>query len=304
VDLEKKTPVRVDTDTYARPFTLNPVWSPDSRWLAYTEQLRNHLHAEFAYSLEQAKSYQLMDGMSDALYATFDKEGKYLYFTASTNAALSMGWLDMTSLQRLVTRSVYVMVLKKDLPSPLAPESDEEKPKEAEKSDKDKQAEKDKAEKPVTVEIDLENISQRILALPIPARNYQQLDAGKPGVLYLVEGPLVDPLKYEDGPPPSPYTDSTSKRGRRRRSLRASLPSTSPSTARRCFMRGKISGPSARRRKPPRARPHPNPNPARAAPSSSTKWRSTSTRAQSGSTCTIRSGATSAISSTTRACAA
>src|SRR5271157_714114 len=207
VDLEKKTPVRVDTDTYAGPFyTLNPAWSPDSRWLAYTKQLRNHLHAVFAYSLEQAKSYQLTDGMSDALYAAFDKEGKYLYFTASTNTALSTGWLDMTSLQHPVTRSVYVMVLKKDLPSPLAPESDEEKPKEAEKTDKDKQADKGdkdqaKQEKPVTVEIDLENISQRILALPIPARNYQQLDAGKPGVLYLVEGPPVDPIEYEDGPP-------------------------------------------------------------------------------------------------------
>jgi tricorn protease len=107
----------------------------------------------------------------------------------------------MTSLQHPVTRSVYVMVLKKDLPSPLAPESDEEKPKEAEKSEKDKQAEKDKAEKPVTVEIDLENISQRILALPIPARNYLQLEAGKPGVLYLAEGPPVDPIEFEDGPP-------------------------------------------------------------------------------------------------------
>src|SRR5208337_2674767 len=38
-------------------------------------------------------------------------------------------------------------------------------------------------------------------ALPIPARNYQQLDAGKPGVIYLVEGPPVDPIDFEDGPP-------------------------------------------------------------------------------------------------------
>jgi tricorn protease len=206
VDLEKKTPVRVDTDTFAGPFggALKPVWSPDSRWLAYTKQLPSHLRAVFVYSLEQAKSYQLTDGMSDALFPAFDKEGKYLYFTASTNTALTSGWLDMTSLQRPVTRSVYVMVLKKDLPSPLAPESDEEKPKEPEKSDKEKQAEKsdkEKAEKPVTVEIDLENISQRILALPIPARNYQQLDAGKAGVIFLVEGPPIDPIEYEDGPP-------------------------------------------------------------------------------------------------------
>jgi tricorn protease len=215
VDLENKTPVHIDTDTYAGPFnTLNPVWSPDSRWIAYTKQLRNHLRAVFAYSLEQHKSYQLTDGMSDALNAAFDKEGKSLYFTASTNTALSLGWLDMTSLQRPVTRSLYVMVLRKDLPSPLAPESDEEGKGTADKSDKEKQAaagddstksstDKDKAkpEAPPVVQIDMENISQRILALPIPAANYNGLWAGKAGVIFVAEGPTVDPLNFDDGPP-------------------------------------------------------------------------------------------------------
>ena len=216
VDLEKKTPVRVDTDTYTDPgHRLEMTWSPDSRWIAYVKQLRNHLHVVFAYSLEQGKSYQLTDGMSDALYVAFDKDGKSLYFTASTDAALSNGWLDMTSLQRPVTRSIYVMVLKKDSPSPLAPESDEEKGKEADKSNKDKKADadkdkekdkdkdKDKAkeEKPATVEIDLENISQRILALPIPTRNYYGLAAGKAGVLYLGESPQLETLDFEDGGP-------------------------------------------------------------------------------------------------------
>ncbi|MGB2679662.1 MAG: PDZ domain-containing protein [Candidatus Acidiferrum sp.] len=212
VDLEKRTPVKVDADTYTDPGNrLQMTWSPDSRWIAYTRQLRSHLHAVFAYSLEQAKSYQITDGMSDALYVAFDKEGKYLYFTASTDTALNTGWLDMTSLRRPVTRSVYVTVLKKDQPSPLAPESDEEKAKETDKADKDKKTgsdkdkdvdkEKAKEEKPVVVEIDAEDISQRILAMPIPAGNYYGLFAGKAGVLYLTEGPQVDPIEYDDGGP-------------------------------------------------------------------------------------------------------
>jgi tricorn protease len=206
VDLEKKTPLRVDADTYAGPFQqLNPSWSPDSRWLAYTKQLRSHLHAVFVYSLEQMKTYQVTDGMSDALYARFDKEGQYLYFAASTDAGLTTGWFDMSSLQRPVTRSVYAVVLRKDLPSPVAPESDEEKAPEAKKGEKergaDKEKEKGKEEKPVTVQIDFENISQRLVALPIPARNYSGLEAGKPGVLYLVEGPAIYPLDYDEGGP-------------------------------------------------------------------------------------------------------
>ena len=208
VDVDKKTPVKVDTDTYAGPYqAFDPSWSPDSRWVAYTKQLRNYLHAVFVYSVEQGKSYQVTDGMSDALYPVFDKEGKYLYLTASTDTSLRTGWLDMSSLNRPVTRSVYVLVLRKDVPSPLAPESDEEKPGDALKTDKEKDAAKDatkergKDEKPVSVQIDLDNIGQRLLSLPIPARNYTALQSRKAGVLFLVEGPAVDPIENEeDGP--------------------------------------------------------------------------------------------------------
>jgi len=187
LDLEKGVPIRIDTDTYAGPVSLNPAWSPDNKWIAYTKKLKSHLHAVFVYSLEQSKSFQLTDGMSDAAYAAFDKEGKYLYFAASTDTALATGWLDMSSIQRPVTRNVYLAVLAKDQASPLAPESDEEKP--AADSKKPEDAKKD-----VAVRIDFDNIGQRILALPIPARNYTSLSVGKPGVLFLVEAPPVQSL--------------------------------------------------------------------------------------------------------------
>jgi tricorn protease len=107
----------------------------------------------------------------------------------------------MSSMDRPVTRSVYVTVLKKDLPSPLAPESDEEKAKEPEKADapkadakkpaetKDKDKDKETAKEPEKVVIDLDGIGQRILALPIPAKNYIGLGAAKEGVVFLLEAP-------------------------------------------------------------------------------------------------------------------
>lgn len=196
VDLEKGQPVHIDTDTYAGPARLDPAWAPDSRWIAYTRKLKSHLQAVFVYSLEQNKTFQVTDGMSDASQAQFDKEGKYLYFTASTDTALSVGWLDMSSIQRPVTRSVYVAVLAKDVPSPLAPESDEEKSSAATPEPK-KDAAASNKETPVKetpVRIDFENIGQRILALPVPARNYVQMSAGKSGVLFLVEAPAISNL--------------------------------------------------------------------------------------------------------------
>ncbi len=208
VDLEHPSPVQVATDRFDSPLhTFDVNWSPDSKWLAYTLQLENHMRAVYVYSLDSHKATQVTDGMSDALYPNFDKNGKYLYFTASTNLGLSTGWLDMTSEEHPVTRSVYVGVLRQDLPSPIAPESDEEKPPEAKKdeatskpaadADKEKAKESEKKPEPVTVRIDFDGLGQRILALPIPARNYLGLLAGKEGVLYLVEGPLVD---IEPGP--------------------------------------------------------------------------------------------------------
>ncbi|MGZ4859797.1 MAG: S41 family peptidase [Candidatus Angelobacter sp.] len=212
IDLAKGLPVKIDTDTYDAPQrTLDPVWSPDSRWIAYSKTLPSHMHAIFAYSLEQAKSLHLTDGLSDARFPAFDQKGQYLFFTASTDVGPTTGWLDLSSINRPITRSAYLMVLRKDQPSPLAPESDEEKAADDAKPDTDKAAkteekpdqepanteEKAKAQdaraaksvksEGVVVRIDAENISQRILALPIPPRDYSKLVAGKAGTIFLVE---------------------------------------------------------------------------------------------------------------------
>ncbi len=89
-------------------------------------------------------------------------------------------------------------MLDKDLPSPLAPLSDEEKAaKKESKDDKDDKEGKDKDEGKKTVKIDFDGIGQRILALPIPARNYTGLTAGKEGSLFLLESAPVQGFGFE-----------------------------------------------------------------------------------------------------------
>src|SRR6266853_2649709 len=101
------------------------------------------------------------------------------------------------------------MVLAKDQPSPLGPESDDEKV--ADDKDKKDDAAKDGAKKEdakkddskkddaapaagpakpgakVTVKVDFDNIGQRILAVPMPPRRYAGLQVGKAGVLFAIE---------------------------------------------------------------------------------------------------------------------
>ncbi len=182
---------KVDTDYYYE-LDRGFAWAPDSKWIAFTKYLPNRLHVIDIYSLADGKSTQVTDGMSDARHPAFDKDGQYLYFTASTNYGPTSSGLDMTSDEHEVTRSVYLIVLPNDVASPLAPESDEEKPGEPPAKPEDGKPRVGNAAAaantpPKPVRIDFDKLSQRTIALPLPSRAYFYLGAGKPGMIYLVE---------------------------------------------------------------------------------------------------------------------
>ncbi len=206
VDVASGQSRKIATDRFDSPaFGFDPAWSADSRWIAYLTQLPNHLHAAAVYSLETGKSTQVTNGESDVGSPRFDRSGKYLYFTASTSVGRGAGWLDMSSMGRAVDGAVYVMVLRKDTPSPVAPESDEENaadapppgpvtagkktvPKPDDAASAAAPADAASAAKPAKpaarVTIDFEDLDQRILALPIPRANFVGLETGKDGVVY------------------------------------------------------------------------------------------------------------------------
>ncbi|MGI4745391.1 MAG: S41 family peptidase [Janthinobacterium lividum] len=233
-------PVKVDTDRFDTPFfRFDPAWSFDSRWIAYTKQLPNHLHAAFAYSLDTGRATQLTDGLSDVAFPRFDRNGKYLYFTASTSVGLGAGWLDMSSMGRAVDGAAYVMVLRKDLPSPVAPQSDEESASEEPRpgpkstsththhetkidpapdappdassdsqavpaSDSDTDKPHGHPSPPARVTIDFDGMDQRIVALPIARANFAGLEVGNEGVIYTLTKPSAqtdeDLQDHEDEP--------------------------------------------------------------------------------------------------------
>ncbi|MDQ6831721.1 MAG: protease, partial [Gemmatimonadota bacterium] len=93
--------------------TLNPSWSPDSKWVAYSKRLPSLYHAIFAYNVETGETKQITDGLADATWPAWDGSGKYLWFLASTNFALSSQWLDMSSYEHQPVRALYMAVLSK-----------------------------------------------------------------------------------------------------------------------------------------------------------------------------------------------
>jgi tricorn protease len=197
VEVETGRATKVDTETYHDPSRgFDAVWSPDSRWVAYSKNLDNHMRAIFAYALDAGRAWQITDGMSDAVAPAFDAGGKYLYFLASTNYGPSTSWLEMSSIDRPVSRAIYLVVLDAAEPSPLLPQSDEEPVANVEAA-AGSRAEAEAGED-VVVSIDIEGIGQRILALDVSAGEYASLKAGPAGAIFYTE-----PMSGASGAPPA-----------------------------------------------------------------------------------------------------
>ena len=197
--------------------TLNPVWAPDSKWVAYSSRLKSMYHAIFISNVETGETKQVTDGLADSTWPVFDAGGKYLWFMASTDFGLRSQWLDMTSYDHDVTFGLYCALLKKGEPSPLLPESDEDRGvgsaptpgggggggfrggrggapgagSDAAAADADQAPQTPRGPRtPVTVQIDFDGLHQRIISVPgIPERQYSELRAGVAGTVYYLEAP-------------------------------------------------------------------------------------------------------------------
>ena len=207
IDVASGRSTKIDSDIYNTPGrSFDAVWSPDSRWLAYSKSLPSHLRAIVVHSVTDAKSFQLTDGFADAISPAFDAGGRYLYFLGSTDYGPRTGWVDMSQLDHSVRRSAYLVVLRADDPSPLLPESNEEPTMPARgipptlpvpvantsavrmplptRADTGVRAET--PGRP-TVRIDEAGIRARIISVPIPAADLGNLTAGSAETFFFTE---------------------------------------------------------------------------------------------------------------------
>ncbi|HOI29805.1 MAG TPA: PDZ domain-containing protein [Melioribacteraceae bacterium] len=176
-------------------------WSPDSKWLAYSKSGSNNFRQIFVWSLETKTSKPLTDPFADSFSPSWDRNGKQLYFLASTDVALASGWANTSAMTADPSYAAYLINLRADDQSPFSLRSDEEKEvkdkpekngKENEKKTDDTKAaaaKPDKAEKKDTalVKIDFGGIERRIIPLPIPARSYRFTLSGPEGSVFIAE---------------------------------------------------------------------------------------------------------------------
>ena len=210
---------------------MNLTWSPDSKWLAYNTSDDNGLRKIMVWQVGTSAPKRITDKFADAVYPCWDRDGKHLYFAASTDVGLGSGRANTSAMQADPEYATYVMNLTADEASPFEPKSDEEEVKEEEKKIKDKKKDKiedkkkdkneDKKDKKedkeakddeekkedaaVEVKIDFNNIARRTLALPLDKGNIVQLIAGPKGSIFVAErkpgdrGLTIHKFILEDG---------------------------------------------------------------------------------------------------------
>ena len=171
-------------------------WSPDSKWLAYSKTGANNFRRVMAWSAASGETLALTDPLADAFAPAWDRDGRHLYFLASTDVALGSGWANTSAMTADPEYAAYVAVLRADDPTPFFPQSDEEpEPDDDASGDEEEEKEapeaedKDDAPEAAEVVIDVERIDRRTVALPMPSANYAGTIAGPAGTVFIAEYP-------------------------------------------------------------------------------------------------------------------
>ena len=164
-------------------------WSPDSRWIAFTQRLENANNAVFLYDVESKKSYQVTSGFFEDNNPVFSADGQYLFYM--TNRSLTATYSDMDDGTWVYPNSTQIasVSLTKSAPSLLSPKNDDVAKDEDEDEEKKDENEKEKKESEesaeVTVNVDFDNIEARLVLLPPKAGNISALLPFEDKLVYL-----------------------------------------------------------------------------------------------------------------------
>ncbi|MGB7293654.1 MAG: PDZ domain-containing protein [Thermodesulfobacteriota bacterium] len=175
LSLDDNEPKLIDKDEWELINSYS--WSPDSRWLAYSKKMPNGQGSIVIYDVKQNKTHQVTGDYYDDMSPVFDPSGKYLFFYSNRSFKPVYSDIDDTWVYPNSTE-IYASTLRKDIGSPLAPQSDEEETSEDEKSDA---VEK----KTDNNEIDFDGFERRIVKLPVDGGNFGRLAAVEGKVVYV-----------------------------------------------------------------------------------------------------------------------
>lgn len=167
-------------------------FSPDGEWITYSKPSPNYQSALWLYRLSTGEKHQITDASFSDGNPIFSRDGQFLFFLSNREFNLTFSSFEFDYLYNNATR-IYALPLSDD-GTTLTPYKEDIEPfgsveKESEKkddNDKDKEIPKE-----VNVEIDLDNIQNRIEVLPMQSGNYRIIGAVEEGLLYSSDNKIM-----------------------------------------------------------------------------------------------------------------
>jgi len=180
VDAQSGAAQSVDTSEWE---ISDYVWSPDSRYLAYTATLSSGLGQVRVWDGNDRTTHALSDPMVNSFSPTWDPDGKYLDFLSDRFINPFLDRFDARFTVDRATKPVIV-ALAADTKLPFAPRGDKDPVKDEKKDEKSKDDGKDSkkgakgdAPKVEPIRIDWDGIQDRFVEVPVDPGNYYGLVA-------------------------------------------------------------------------------------------------------------------------------
>ncbi len=178
------------------------VWSPKGGFLAFTVSVSARVNSIFVWDAASQALHQIGGELFDEHSPAWGANGEYLYYLSDREFSpliSSTEWNFATDRQT----GVFALALRKDVPHPFPPESDEaeiadqDDPKEGQpgedqdaddgEGEAEESAEADSSEGPIR--IDFDGLGDRVARVPVPADNYPYAGlAAVEGSLLVVQG--------------------------------------------------------------------------------------------------------------------
>ena len=196
IDIESKKITQVDQAKGWEMRSYN--WSFDNNWITYVVPSQREVSKITIYNVKSGDKEIVTSDWYDCSNPVFSDDGKYLFFTSARDFNPIYSWTEWNHAYRDMQK-IYMITLRKDVPSPFEPKNDEVAVKEDEAYEEGKKEDKDEAEDDDTIEIDFDGIKDRIIGLPGSAGFYFNLSPVK-NTLYYGAGNSTGPagLKFFD----------------------------------------------------------------------------------------------------------
>jgi len=177
-------------------------WSPDGRWLAFTMSHVSGFNSIWIWGVGESAPRQVTGPLNNAYNPVFDPDGKYLFFLGDREYHPLLSSLEWNFAGDRSTL-IFALALRRDVPSPFPPQSDEVKPESTAAAPAPAATPAPRGRRgvpapdtasaaksgPAPVQIDFDGLADRVTPVPVPADNIGGLEAVKGNLLFVRRPP-------------------------------------------------------------------------------------------------------------------